>query len=139
MKTFLPICIALSIFLSHTVSSATVENHIKNKTINCSYECTEIIKLNAGWHVVAKNSNGDIEKVIPVDDIPINAKRIINNNGIINTLSSVPGVGTTSTSYETPTEIVVVYITTYRDADGNLLDVQVTTVRIQKDTTTMPK
>jgi hypothetical protein len=139
MKILLPICITLSIFLSHTVSSATVENHIKNKTINCSYECTEIIKLNAGWHVVAKNSNGDVEKVIPVDDIPINAKRVMNNNGMINTLSSVPGVGITSTFYETPTEIVVVYITTYRDADGNLLDVQVTTVRIPKDTSTMPK
>jgi hypothetical protein len=124
-------------FLSHAVS-ANIENDISNKTISCSYECVEVIKLTAGWHVVAKNSNGDIEKVIPIDDIPMNAKKRITDDGMFNTLS-VPGVGTTSTSYDTPTEIVVVYITTYRDSDGNLLDVQVTTVRIPKDTTTMPK
>jgi hypothetical protein len=124
-------------FLSHAASATIESDIISNKTISCSYECVEVIKLSAGWHVVAKNSSGDIEKVIPVDDIPMNAKKRINDNGMFNTLS-VPGVGTTSTSYEAPTEIVVVYITTYRDADDNLLDVQVTTVRIPK-TTTMPK
>jgi hypothetical protein len=125
-------------FLSHAASATIESDIISNKTISCSYECVEVIKLTAGWHVVAKNSNGDIETVIPIDDIPMNAKKRINDNGMFNTLS-VPGVGTTSTSYEAPTEIVVVYITTYRDSDGNLLDVQVTTVRIPKDTTTMPK
>lgn len=107
---------------------------IDKKTETCVVQCIEIVEFASGWHVVAKNPDGEIAKVISFD-IPKDAKRKNSNSNDVSTLQSANGVTTTTTTYETTTEIVVVYITEYRDAKGSLINVQATTVTMPSSDT----
>ncbi|WP_404396723.1 hypothetical protein [Idiomarina loihiensis] len=124
-------------FFSHATSASSL--NLNNNSNNCTTNCVEIVKLASGWHAMVKDSNGELWKVIPLE-LPEGAQKADHLNSGLEKIStrSASGVSTTTKTYETQTEVVVVYITEYRDSQGNLINVVVNTVRMKKATEIEP-
>lgn len=118
-------------FFSNATSASSL--NLNNNSNNCTTNCVEIVKLASGWHAMVKDSNGELWKVIPLE-LPEGAKKADYLNSDLKQVrvQSASGVSTTTTTYETKTEVVVVYITEFRDSQGNLINVEVNTVRMRK-------
>ncbi|MFQ6372350.1 hypothetical protein [Shewanella sp. YIC-542] len=132
--TFPPLTIVSLLLAPSAFATSEATLAINKQTHQCLSECAEIVKFASGWHVVTKNANGDIAKVMPID-LPKSAKKrpFDANDGYVGWASD-SGLSATAATYETANNILVVYITEYRAANGNLIDAQVNTVKMPKKT-----
>lgn len=109
-------------------------------TGDCSQNCTASVRVGGVLFVVSRDASGNVFQVDQVqlseDAELIEPRRQAESGRSIRTSSNESDGGTTETTtetYETTTEIVVVTTHLYYNADGDLVDVQTSETRFQKD------
>jgi len=98
-------------------------------TGECQFNCATTVKVGNARFVVARDSQGEIFKVISAN-VPGKAKLAENQSSEqINVLSTGDSTSTSADTYIAPTETVVLTTIMHSNADGDLVDVQVNTNR----------
>lgn len=108
-------------------------------TDSCQVNCVTTERFGDKLLTVWFDAEGVPQDAITVD-LPREAKRLSDKRSVpsqsfspeaLSGQQSIQGgtVETTQETYQTATEIIVVITTTYRDANGNIVDVQVTVLR----------
>jgi len=111
-------------------------------TGTCQANCVAVERIGDKLLTVWYDAKGVAQDAITVD-LPRDARRLSGEKGVgsgyvspetLNEQQSTQDGGTvdaSQTTYQTTTHIVVVITTTYRDANGNIIDVQVTVLRFE--------
>jgi hypothetical protein len=131
--------ISTFIFSLTLSANETLKNNLKSKINNCSTNCSEIVTTGEKHYVLALDALGDVFKVIPVE-LPKNiesARSATSKNSSIQTMSgnstsSAVRADTSTTTYWTHDEIIVVLTVLVFDERDNLYGVSATVSRIKK-------
>ncbi|RUO27520.1 hypothetical protein [Aliidiomarina sanyensis] len=139
MKTLISlIAIALSTItlLSTPANAASKPTQIPSDALSCNKSCVELVHLGQQHLVVGINNAGEIFYVHPLN-LPRDAAHIgefsIADTQQFYTQSSGESVTSSEQRYLTASEIIVVTPYLHYDADGNLINVQVSEVRFPRD------
>jgi hypothetical protein len=109
-------------------------------TPSCQQNCVAIERLGSTLSIIWRGLDGQAQKAYAVQLSRDASLKGVNKIGSsIDSLGTYSGTGDGSVEtvrhiYHTPTEVVIVYITIYYDASGNIVDVKSTEVRIPKGT-----
>ncbi|RTE86414.1 MULTISPECIES: hypothetical protein [Gammaproteobacteria] len=138
LKSLIFVSLVISTFiLSSPAEANPTRSVLSAEQLECQLNCTEIVRVGHQYLVVALNHRGEIFFVEPVD-IPRNARKIEDSayGQTDHLMTASSGAGTVDVStetYVTSTEIVVVTTIIFYNADGEIIDVQVSTHRTSLD------
>ncbi|EGN75160.1 hypothetical protein A28LD_1335 [Idiomarina sp. A28L] len=122
--------------MSLSKANASAPQSLK-ANLTCNYNCAEVIHLGSQYVVVAVDRKGDVFFVqsldIPPDAVSQGVTESIPSQYLSTSASSEAGnVDSTERTYVTSTEIIVITTYIYYNADGDIVDVQVSEVRFPR-------
>jgi len=140
MKNIFFVVTLFSILLSSSCHSIETVNSSQIVTPDCSVNCVAAVTVGQQLLIVKRNMNGVVDNIIPFN-LASNASFTSSTSG--NLLRDVTpkattpttdggSVTTTTATYDTPTEIIVVIVVIYRNAEGEITNVTAREIRMPK-------
>jgi len=133
VKNFITIIFVL---FSFSTQASLLEESMRESSGNCLYNCVAMTKLANEWFVVAKGSEGEIKQIVSLQ-LPKTARltsvsKVDNGNSFATQTRYSHNIETERYSYLANNQTVIVYLTIYRDSEGNVLQVITNIVRFDE-------
>lgn len=140
MKNLLVVVIGLSLYLLSTQAVSMAKESLFIPTSDCVFSCVESKIVGNNWYFFVKGADGSPINII-ASSVASTAELVSstilvapsnNKSSVIRSTTADMNLETIRYVYETPTEMIVIYVTIMRDGQGNIIDVQSEEKRFQK-------